>query len=412
MSIDVPTSKESSNKIESFSQQVAVMHDRLFHLFNQLNHSPQMASNLMPSVLKELGIAMEELQVTVEELQQKEEDLSLALELANIERQRYQELFHFAPEAYLVTSLEGCIQEANRTAAQLLNVSTQFLIGKPLAVFVREDDRAAFRLELLRRQQRDYFQEWETSLQTRDGKLFNVACSTLAIRNQDHQPESFRWMIRDISERKRIAALEQSCHDDNNGHTQDLLHNRLRHFYSQGELIPLNPQTLWYVDHGLVKLTTLTDKNQDVLIGLVGSGMPFGAYLTALPLYEAIAVSDVQLVGFSVNEIFASHSLAQFFFAKTRQRLQQTETLLLIAGERQIESRLCRLLQLLKDEVGQPVPQGIRLGLRLTHEDFANACGATRVTISRLFSQLRQDGKIYFDEKKHIVIVDDLALVS
>lgn len=411
MSIEVIPSKNSPLNIESFSQQVSVMHDRLFHLFNQVNASPQMAGSLIPSVLKELGIAMEELQVAVEELLQQEEALTVALELANIERQRYQELFQFAPEAYLVTSLDGCIQEANWMAAQLLDLSAQFLVGKPLAVFVSETDRSAFRSELVRRQQRDYFQEWEISLQTRGGKVLDVACSTLAIRDYNHQPISFRWTIRDISERKRIERFERNCYDDN-GHSQDLLQNRLKQFYAQGELIPLNPQTLWYVDQGLVKLTTLTDQNQEVLIGLIGSGMPFGAYLTSLPLYEAIAISDVQLIAFSVNEIFASYPLTQFFFAKARQRLQQTETLLVISGERQIESRLCRLLQLLKNEVGHPVPQGIRLGLRLTHEDFANACGATRVTISRLLGQLRQDGKICFDKKKHIIIVDDLALVS
>ncbi|MGI0488728.1 helix-turn-helix domain-containing protein [Pantanalinema rosaneae CENA516] len=411
MSVQVTISKKTSINVESFVQQVTEMHDRLFYLFNQVNDSPQMAVSLVPPVLKELGIAMEELQVAVEELQQQEEALSVALELANTERKRYQELFQFAPEAYLVTTLEGCIQEANWMAAQLLDVSAPFLIGKPLAVFVNENDRAAFRSELVRRQQRDYYQEWEIKLVTRDGKSLDVACSTLAIRDCDQHPISFRWTIKDISERKRIEMLERNCYEGN-GHHQALLQNRLRQSFSQGELIPLDPQTLWYVDQGLVKLTTLTDQNQEVLIGLIGSGMPFGAYLTSLPLYEAIAISDVQLIAFSVNEIFASYPLTRFFLAKTRQRLQQTETLLVISGERQIESRLCRLLQLLKSEVGQPVPQGIRLGLRLTHEDFANACGATRVTISRLLSQLKHDGKICFDEKKHIIIVNDLALVG
>jgi PAS domain S-box-containing protein len=411
MSTEAITSKDSSIEVEKLRQQATALYDRLFQLFNQVQSSPQTATILIPAILKELGIAMEELQVTVEELQQQEEALAVALELASIERQRYQELFQFAPEAYLVTSLEGCIQEANWMAAQLLGVSIQFLIGKPLAVFVNDHDRPAFRSELLRRQQRDYFQEWEINLHTRDGQLIDVTCSTLAIRDCNQQPISFRWTIRDISEQKRIKALEHH-HHDGNGHSQNILQNRLRQFYSQGELIPLNSQTLWYVDQGLVKLSTLTDQNQEVLIGLISSGMPFGAYLTSLPLYEAIAISDVQLIAFSLNEIFTSYPLTQFFFAKTRQRLLQTETLLVISGERQIETRLCRLLQLLKDEVGQSVPQGIRLGLRLTHEDLANACGATRVTISRLISQLRQDGKICFDDKKHIIIMDDLAMVG
>ncbi|CAA9401470.1 hypothetical protein AVDCRST_MAG94-5938, partial [uncultured Leptolyngbya sp.] len=48
------------------------------------------------------------------------------------ERQRYQELFEFAPDGYLVTDAQGKIQEANLAAARLLNIEQRFLVGKPL----------------------------------------------------------------------------------------------------------------------------------------------------------------------------------------------------------------------------------------------------------------------------------------
>ena len=57
--------------------------------------------------------------------------------------QRYWLLFDEMPEAYTVTRQDSVIVEANKAAAQLLNVSQRFLIGKALSVFVCED-RARF----------------------------------------------------------------------------------------------------------------------------------------------------------------------------------------------------------------------------------------------------------------------------
>jgi PAS domain-containing protein len=66
---------------------------------------------------------LEELQVSGEELRVQNEELAAARQTVETERQRYQELFDFAPDGYLVTNAEGVIQEANRAAAGLLRVS-------------------------------------------------------------------------------------------------------------------------------------------------------------------------------------------------------------------------------------------------------------------------------------------------
>jgi len=59
-----------------------------------------------------------------------------AREALETERQRYRDLFEFAPDGYLVTDADGTIQEANQAAALLLGVRQDFLGGKPLVVFV------------------------------------------------------------------------------------------------------------------------------------------------------------------------------------------------------------------------------------------------------------------------------------
>jgi PAS domain S-box-containing protein len=392
--------------VNSFSQQVAGMVTRLSHLLDHASNAPDSSSDLSSDAFKELGIATEELQVAIEELQQQNEELSNALELVGLERRRYEDLFQSAPHAYLITSLEGTIQEANHMASQLLRVPKPFLIGKPLFPFVREVDRQLYWEELRRRQQRDYFQEWTIGLQARNQEIIHVACSTVTVRDLDEKPIGFRWTLRDITEQKRLEALEHTEHDLNSDSDLAFLQNRSTQTYSQGELIPLEPESLWYVTGGLVKLTSLTTGNKEMMTGLISSGTPFGAYLTALPIYQATALTEVKVVSVSLNEIAASAYLARLMFTRISQRLRQTEALLTIQGEQCVEDSLYQFLQLLKIEVGESVVQGIRLNIRLTHEDLASACGSTRATITRALGKLERQGVITFDSKRHIVLTN------
>src|SRR5687767_6129084 len=89
----------------------------------------------IPKVQVHFQSSMTESEVGYEELRQSESlaEVSRALEE---ERQRYQDLFDFVPDGYLITDLDGTIREANRSASQLLEVDTMALVGKPLAVFV------------------------------------------------------------------------------------------------------------------------------------------------------------------------------------------------------------------------------------------------------------------------------------
>ena len=71
-------------------------------------------------VADELYAAIEELQVSEEELRVQNESLAASELLLQEERARYAELFHLAPDPYLVTTLDGAVREANHAAAALL----------------------------------------------------------------------------------------------------------------------------------------------------------------------------------------------------------------------------------------------------------------------------------------------------
>ncbi|MCY7276971.1 MAG: PAS domain S-box protein [Phormidesmis sp. CAN_BIN44] len=181
--------------INLLSQQVETMYGRLSTLYNHANATLVPAAELLPVALKELGVASEELQVAMEELTRQNDELLAAHNRTGAERQRYQNLFEFASDAYLVTDPGGNIQEANRAAVALFLRQQRFLVGKPLTSVVAIDDRSLFRAKLSQLAQRDHVD----AMLTAD-----------VIRHPEDTPV-LRWLVRDITERKRAqASLEQA----------------------------------------------------------------------------------------------------------------------------------------------------------------------------------------------------------
>jgi PAS domain S-box-containing protein len=121
-------------------------------------------AELVEEALERLSSAVHELQAAGEELRQQNEELASAHAMIEAERQRYQELFEFAPDGYLVTDAKGTIQDASLKAANLLQVSKKFLMGMPLLVFVDEIGYKAFTALLSRLQKGEEVQEWELRL--------------------------------------------------------------------------------------------------------------------------------------------------------------------------------------------------------------------------------------------------------
>ncbi len=385
-------------EIDKFTKRVHGMHTRLTNLYQDLSTVP-VIPDVLPQTLVELGSTSEIVNVAVEELYQQNEELLLTRNLLETERQRYQDLFEFAPDAYLVTDTLGIILEANHTAATLLNLSQQFMLGIPMANFVALGDRQNFRSYLSQLRECKKPKELVLHIQKHNGELFDAAITVAVIHNQQHQPIGLRWLVRNISDRKQVELALLN-------YDSDVTQNKLWHNCSKGDFLPLNQCMIWYICQGYVKLSTLYETGEELIVGLAGVGMVFGSNLTSLQTYQATALSDVKLVSISLAEIAGSPTLSHMLLPKINQRLRQTESFLLIAGRRRVQDRFEQLLLLLKQEIGQPILEGTRLNIRLTHEELASACCTTRVTITRLMGKLQQQGKIGFDSKHHIILKD------
>ncbi len=144
-----------------------------------------------------------ELEVAGEELTAQNDELRAAQQSLEMERLRYQELFDFAPGGYLVTDLNETIREANRAAASMLGVSAKRLEGKPLAVYVSEPEHSTLYARLAELQRTQTAQTWEMRLAPRQGESFPVLVDVAPARDARGQLVGLRWLLRDITERKR-----------------------------------------------------------------------------------------------------------------------------------------------------------------------------------------------------------------
>lgn len=97
-------------------------------------------------------------------------------------------------------------------------------------------------------------------------------------------------------------------------------------------------------------------------------------------------LTDVQARVLYLNE---SDQLNQILFS----HLHQTQELLRVRSG-QIHHRFWQLLDWLAYKFGRESDQGHLIKLRLTHQDFADTLGTTRVTVTRLLGQFEREGRI------------------
>jgi PAS domain S-box-containing protein len=188
---------DMSDKV--WSQQIETMRRRVATLYRSaaIQTTPH---DLLPIAFEELQNAMEELQAINDELCLQHEQLLNTREQIEAEFQMYQDLFVCAPVAYLITSLNGAIRQANHAAAVLFHSAEKFLIGRSLALFVPEGERRAFHERLVQlRSQSQHPQIWETRMQPWRGASFQALLTTAFAHGPLGRPTAIRWIVQDVA---------------------------------------------------------------------------------------------------------------------------------------------------------------------------------------------------------------------
>ncbi|MDD1609560.1 MAG: PAS domain S-box protein [Methylococcaceae bacterium] len=153
---------------------------------------------------------LHELRVHEIELEMQNEELRRAQLALEESRDRYVDLYEFAPVGYLTLNLDGIITEINLTAATLLGVERVKLTRQRFAVYITAEDRERWYHHFLHIKQQGGKHQCELNLLRADGSPLYAHIDCLRIDSNDTLPV-LRLTITDITARKQIEdALQAS----------------------------------------------------------------------------------------------------------------------------------------------------------------------------------------------------------
>ena len=174
--------------------------------------------------------------------------------------------------------------------------------------------------------------------------------------------------------------------------------------YEKGDEISVSESEIWQIYRGVVQLSKIRQNGDEIILGWVSANGVFGNNLDSSAMYRAVALSDVYAKRYNSRDVIRNPLLAKQFITQLSDRLIKSQQLLSIVAIRRVEARLQQLLLMLKQEIGQPKDDGVRLQVRFTHQHLAEAVHTTRVTVTRVLGDFQSQGWIYFDDARHIVI--------
>lgn len=128
---------------------------------------------------------------------------------------RYRELFEVSPLACLVTDPSGVIEDANATAAALLGIRREALIGIPIGFLIAEPDRdlLADNLAAMRRATDSGARSFEARIVGPQRTSTQVALTVAASRGAAGQPTELHWLLIDVTGQKRTEEALQAAEE-------------------------------------------------------------------------------------------------------------------------------------------------------------------------------------------------------
>jgi diguanylate cyclase (GGDEF)-like protein/PAS domain S-box-containing protein len=152
---------------------------------------------------------LHELQVHQIELQMQNEEMGRAQAELDSARARYFDLYDLAPIGYCTLSDHGLIMEANLTAATLLNLDRERLVGQLLTRFILEKDQDIYYLHSKQLLDTGEPQMCELRMVKKNGTTF-WAHLTATIAKEERGATVCRVVMSDITESKQAESQREA----------------------------------------------------------------------------------------------------------------------------------------------------------------------------------------------------------
>lgn len=162
---------------------------------------------LIDTTVESMKAVIHELQVHQIELEIQNEELRKAHQYLESSRDRYIDLYDFAPVGYISLTKTGVIAELNLTAATMFGKERLNLLHKRFHLFISARDHDTCTEFLFAVWKEEKKQACELMLKRSDGTEFSAWIEGVRIENSQG-PMQVRITISDITERKQLERLE------------------------------------------------------------------------------------------------------------------------------------------------------------------------------------------------------------
>lgn len=150
----------------------------------------------------------------------------------------------------------------------------------------------------------------------------------------------------------------------------------------------------------MVRVITWHEDGTLVTLGIWGPGDMISRAFSKIEPYQIECLTAVEAVilplegWFPLTDVLLAH-------------IQQAEELTVIRSYKTVEIMLVKLLTWLAKKFGREIETGHLIDLRLTHQDIADMINSTRVTITRILTQLEEQGLIHRLPLHRIVLKEE-----
>jgi PAS domain S-box-containing protein len=143
------------------------------------------------------------------------EELRRAREELELSRNKYSELYDFAPVGYFILDANGLIQEINLAGAQRLGIERLLLANKPFITLILDaEGREIFSSHLTLVLQRQVMLKCEIKLKGKDGNVIHCQLQSVAVDNPESKEGQILTSIVDGTVRKQLEEEMQNAHDN------------------------------------------------------------------------------------------------------------------------------------------------------------------------------------------------------
>ncbi|MCX5871770.1 MAG: sigma 54-interacting transcriptional regulator [Deltaproteobacteria bacterium] len=233
-----------------------------------------------------------ELHVHQIELEMQNEELRQAQAAVQRSKDRYLDLYDYAPIGYVTLDKSSLILKANLSAAGLLGMEKGCLIGKPLTSFIHENDQDTFYLHRQQVLETGTQQNCEIKLMKQDGGWFHAQLQSVKMADTEGVAGRLQTVVSDITARKLAEEALQGV----------LNEVELRVEERTSELLKTNEQLKQEIAEREKAEEALRQSEQNLSLVLSGAGL--GSWDYNIQTGETICDQRLaELLGFTLDEI-------------------------------------------------------------------------------------------------------------